>query len=210
MTHATAGGGACSSRRANGPIHKNPASNTNWLAIAHTSNGFGRRRTANTGRLFERQANTLAAWATTTAANAAPEAASSAGPVGKLCPRLGGAEHAEHPEQQRPVDERFTDRRLVEHIGARRLGAERERRQQVGADVEAEDLQHAEGQRDAAAAQGPHHERGQLGHVVGEVIGEEATDVVVGGAAMGDGGDDGGEVVVEQHEVGRLAGHVAA
>ena len=50
----------------------------------------------------------------------------------------------------------------------------------------------------------------ELGDVVGEVVGEEAADVGERRAALLDGGDDGGEVVVEQHQVGRLAGDVGA
>ena len=101
-------------------------------------------------------------------------------------------------------------RRARERARVGRLGAEGERGQQVGADVEAEDLQHAEGEREASAGQRPDDERGELGDVVGEVVGEEAADVGERRAALLDGGDDGGEVVVEQHEVGRLAGDVGA
>ena len=60
------------------------------------------------------------------------------------------------------------------------------------------------------AGERPHHERRELGHVVGEVVGEEAADVDEGGPTLLDRGDDRGEVVVEQHEVGRLAGDVGA
>ena len=42
------------------------------------------------------------------------------------------------------------------------------------------------------------------------MVGEEAADVGERRAALLDGGDDGGEVVVEQHEVGGLAGDVGA
>ena len=175
-----------------------------------------------------RQAKALAAWPITTAAKAAPDAASSACPVGKLSPGspaggdegdderghlhdgLDGAEHAEDPAQQRTVDEVAPHGRAGQGSGVGRLGAEGQGGQQVGADVEAEDLQHAEGEREPPAGQGPDHERGQLGDVVGEVVGEEAADVGERRPPLLDGGDDGGEVVVEQHEVGGLAGDVGA
>ena len=54
------------------------------------------------------------------------------------------------------------------------------------------------------------HERRQLGDVVGQVVGEEPADVGERRPALLDGGDDGGEVVVEQHQVGGLAGDVGA
>ena len=70
--------------------------------------------------------------------------------------------------------------------------------------------EHAEGQRDLAARQRPHHERGELGDVVGEVVREEAADVGERRPALLDRGDDRGEVVVEQDQVGGLARHVGA
>ncbi len=50
----------------------------------------------------------------------------------------------------------------------------------------------------------------ELGDVVGQVVGEEAADVGERGPAVADRGDDRGEVVVEQHQVGGLAGDVGA
>ena len=73
-----------------------------------------------------------------------------------------------------------------------------------------EDLEHAEGEREAPAGERPDDERRELGDVVGEVVGEEAADVGERGAALLDGGDDRGEVVVEQDEVGGFAGDVGA
>ena len=74
----------------------------------------------------------------------------------------------------------------------------------------AQDLEHAQRERERAARERPDDERRQLGDVVGEVVGQEPADVGEGRAALLDGGDDGGEVVVEQHEVGGLAGDVGA
>ena len=58
--------------------------------------------------------------------------------------------------------------------------------------------------------QRPHDERRQLGHVVGEVVREEPAHVGERGPAVHHRRHDGGEVVVEQHQVGGLAGHVGA
>ena len=81
-------------------------------------------------------------------------------------------------------------------------------RQHVGAKVHRQDLRHGQGQGDAEQ-----HE-GQVGHqfrdVGGEDVGEELADVLVHRPAFLDGGDDGGEVVVQQHQVRRLPGHVGA
>ena len=90
------------------------------------------------------------------------------------------------------------------------FGAEGECGEDVGADVEGEDLEHADGEREPPAGQCPDDERGELGDVVGEVVGEEPADVGERRASLLDGGDDGGEVVVEQHQVGGLARHVGA
>jgi hypothetical protein len=90
------------------------------------------------------------------------------------------------------------------------LGAESHRRERVGAEVEGEDLQHPQRQRESASGQCPDDEWCELGDVVGEVIGEEPTDVDVRRATLFDTADDAGEVVVEQHEVGCLARDVSA
>ena len=50
----------------------------------------------------------------------------------------------------------------------------------------------------------------QLGHVVGENVGQELADVAEDRAPLLDRVDDAGEVVVQQHHVGRLLGHVGA
>ena len=92
----------------------------------------------------------------------------------------------------------------------RGLRPEREGGQQVRADVEREHLQHGDHERDRAARHRPDDERRQLGDVVGEVVGEEPPDVLEGRPPLLDGLHDVGEVVVEQHEIGRLAGDVGA
>ena len=56
----------------------------------------------------------------------------------------------------------------------------------------------------------PDEERDELADVRGEVVAGEAADVVVDRPPLLDGGDDRGEVVVEQDQVGRLAGDVGA
>ena len=60
----------------------------------------------------------------------------------------------------------------------------------------------------------PEQDEGQVGDqfrdVGGQDVGEELADVGVDGAALLDGGDDAGEVVVQQHHVGGLAGDVGA
>ena len=175
-----------------------------------------------------RQANALAIWPSTTAVKAAPEAVGqrappAARPRTTSPPRPGRRGTRPSPRSPRPGRGRRTPGaaarpsmsrrrggRAVEHARRRRLGAQGERRQQVGADVEAEDLQHAERERDRAAGHGEDDERRELGDVVGQVVGEEPADVGERGPALLDGRDDRGEVVVEQHEVGGLPGDVGA
>jgi hypothetical protein len=91
---------------------------------------------------------------------------------------------------------------------AGRLGPERDRRKGIGTDIEGEDLEHAQGQRKTSARQRPYEERRQLGDVVGEVVGEKAPHVGEDRASLLDGGDDRGEVIVQEHEIGSLARHV--
>src|SRR5690242_10663501 len=90
------------------------------------------------------------------------------------------------------------------------LSSEGQRGQQVGSEVEEEYLEHADGEGESAAGKRPDHERGELGDVVGEVVGEEFPDVAESAAALLDRSDDGGEVVVEQNQIAGLAGDVGA
>ena len=96
------------------------------------------------------------------------------------------------------------------HLGFGRFDAQRQGRQLIGADVEHQHLKDAQGERERAAGERPDGERRQLGDVVGQVVGQEPADVAVGRAPLGDGRDDGGEVVVQQHQVGGFARHVGA
>ena len=124
--------------------------------------------------------------------------------------RLGRAEHAERTERDLTIEQPARCGRAIEGVERRRLGAERGGGQRVGAEVEGEDLQHPEREREPAAGDRPQQERRELGDVVGEVVREELAGVEERRPAQPHRLDDGGEVVVEQHQVGRLAGHVGA
>jgi hypothetical protein len=78
-------------------------------------------------------------------------------------------------------------------------------REGFGADVEREHLQHTDRERNSVARKCPYDEGRELRDVVGEVVGEEASNVGVRGAPLLDGGDDRCEIVVEQDEVRGLA-----
>ena len=100
--------------------------------------------------------------------------------------------------------------RALHHRGLRRFGAQAQRRHHVGADVDGEDLQHGERRGDQAAGEqiegGGHRLRG-----IGiEDIAQELADVVVDGAALLDGLDDGGKVVIAEDHIRRLLGHIGA
>ena len=64
------------------------------------------------------------------------------------------------------------------------------------------------------ASGNPEQDEGEIGDQLGDVgrqdVGEELADVVEDRAALLDGRDDAREVVVDQHHVGGLAGHVGA
>ena len=155
--------------------------------------------------------------------NAAPDAASRVDPFGNDVPgcqpearnaveergerdrRLDRPEQAEGAREHPTVEEVPPGEWLLERVLAGRLRTERERREHVRTDVEREDLEDADGERDRAAGEGPHHERGELRDVVGEVVREEAPDVEERGAPLLDRGDDRRELVVEQDEVGGFA-----
>ena len=221
-------GGAWPSSRAIGPMNRNPTSITSSAPIAPSRRRFEVQPTAHAGRTVLRQANALATCASTTAVKAAPDAARSVAPSGngRAGPPAGGEEdhdergelegrfdrpqHAERPDEQPPIEQVSPDRRLFEEVCAGRFGAQGERRQDVGPDVEGEHLQDADREREPAARHGPHDEGCELRDVVGQVVGEEAPDVGEGGPSLFDRGDDGREVVVEQDQVGRFTGDVGA
>ena len=127
--------------------------------------------------------------------------------------RRGGLQHAQPQvgaRQQRPGDQRFAGRpRREPHDPAMRpFGAERQRRQHVGAEVDGEDLDHGERQRDPEEHEG--EVGNQLGDVRGEDVGEELADVLEDRAPFLDRVDDAREVVVEEDHVRRLLRHVGA
>ena len=91
-----------------------------------------------------------------------------------------------------------------------RLRAERHRGKRVRPDVQREDLEHTEGEREPPSGERPDHERGEFGDVVGQVVRQEAPDVPEGRPPVLDRRHDRGEVVIEEHEVGRRPSHVRA
>ena len=181
-----------------------------------------------TGRRVLRQAKALADCPRNTAKKAAPEAVARTTSDGSASPKrqpataravtnasisITASVGPSTPNARRAtsgVDEVATVRGLVEDIGSGRLAAERHAwivsvpmsRPTICSTPRARGKD--------AAAEGPDDERGELGDVVGEVIGEEASDVAEGGPALLDGGHDRGEVVVEEDEVGGLPGDVGA
>ena len=112
---------------------------------------------------------------------------------GHLDSCFDGSEDAEHAAEHVAVDQVTAARRSLHRPRCGRLCAEGKGREQVGTDVEAEDLQDPERERDVPSRQGPDDERRQLGDVVGEVVGEEAADVGERRSSVPDGGDDRGE-----------------
>ena len=114
------------------------------------------------------------------------------------------------PLEQPPVEERRVAGAgpPLHEPGLGRLAAERQRRHHVGAEIDGQDLEDGEGGRDAQRHHG--HEGDHLGDVGGEDVGEELADVAEEAATLLDGRHQAGEVVVEQDQVGRGAGHVGA
>ena len=99
-------------------------------------------------------------------------------------------------------------RRLVHQPRFRQFRPKAKGRQQIGAEINGQDLHHREGGGDAEG----HHrqERRGLREVRHQDVGDELADVAHHAAAEAHGLDDGGEVVVEQHDVGRFTGHVCS
>ncbi len=93
-------------------------------------------------------------------------------------------------------------------VGRRFFGTQGKGRQHVGAEIDGENLDHGQRQRDAEQHEG--EVGNQLGDVRGQDVGDEFADVFIDRPAFLDGVDDGTEMVVEQHDVGRLARHVGA
>jgi hypothetical protein len=90
------------------------------------------------------------------------------------------------------------------------LAAEGERREDLGAEVDGEDLQHRQGQWDGAAGEREKEERDDFRRGMGEDVEDELADVVEDAPPGLDRGDDRGEVVVGEHHRRRLAGDVCA
>ena len=88
------------------------------------------------------------------------------------------------------------------------LGPEPQRRNEVRAEVDREDLQDREGQRDREQREGDAGH--DLWHVRRQDVGHEAPHVVEDRAALLNGVDDVGEIVLDEHHVGGFARHVAA
>ena len=189
------------SRSATGGTARKTTSSTSSTPTAHSSSGFPRRPVRTTGRVSLRHAKALASCPRTIAANAVPDAVASSAALRGLAPapaahrqhqheggqrhqRLGRAEHAERPQQHPPVGQRPHLHPPDHGPRGRLLGPQGEGRQQVGADVERQHLEHGQRRRDAARGQRPHEERRELGDVVGQVVGEEPADVRVGGPAQ--------------------------
>ena len=120
-------------------------------------------------------------------------------------------------EAERPADHVTREQVLItatgrtgHGVGLGALRAERERGQQVGADVERQDLEDRQHQRDPSRRERPYRERRELGDVVGQVIRQELPDVVERGASLLHRDDDVREAVVQQDEVRRLSRDVRA
>ncbi len=106
--------------------------------------------------------------------------------------------------RQQPLAART--RRPIHDLGMGPLGAQRQCRKHVCAEVDGKDLDHR--QRQGNAQQHIGQVRNQLGDVRSQNVGEELADVVEHRASFLDGIDDGGEMVVKQDDVGRLARHI--
>ena len=124
----------------------------------------------------------------------------------------GGNEAEEGPGagEHGPADHALAawPRGTVHQPGLGGLAAERQRGQDVGAQIDGEYLHDGQGQRDRSASQREDEERQHLGHGVGEDVADELADVVVDPPASRDSRDDRGEVVIGEHHRGGLAGHV--
>ena len=99
-------------------------------------------------------------------------------------------------------------RRTLEDALGPLAHAQGQGREDVGHQVQEEDLEREERERRAGQrGQGDHH---QLAHVTGQQVDDELPDVVEDGPPVLDGGDDGPEPVVLEDHVRRLPGHLGA
>src|SRR6185503_13923722 len=89
--------------------------------------------------------------------------------------------------------------RAAHDVRLRFLGAQSQRRQQVGAQVDRQDLGDGEGQRDVQ--QGGGDDRQDLRDIAGKDVGGEFAQIVIDRAAFLNGRHDGRKVVVGQNDV---------
>lgn len=117
---------------------------------------------------------------------------------------LQSLEEEEREQPERPSHQGPGRRLWRTTDGLRRglLGAEGEGRDQVGADVDGERLDH--GEREGDREDDVDEERYHLGDVAGEHVADEAANVLLDRAALFDCSDDSGEVVIGEHDIGCL------
>ena len=110
----------------------------------------------------------------------------------------------------RPRDQRLAriTRRTLHHVGLGRLPHERHGGQDVGHEVDPQDLQG--GQRAGQAGDDRRENDQDLRQVAGEEEVDHLAQVAVDDAALPHRADDGGEVVIDEHDVRRGPGHVGA
>ena len=194
--------------------------------MAAATAGWCAGRSARTSAVVLRQATELAIWQTAMVAKAVPEARASraarasrprpsrlqedGGEGGQRHHRLGRPEDPEGPAEDGAVDRPCgrAGRCMMPSRGGSVPSASAGSMSVPMSSARTCSTPIASGK--LPAGQRPHPERRQLGDVVGQVEGEEPADVLERRAAELDRGHDRGEVVVEQHQVGGLAGHVAA
>jgi len=78
----------------------------------------------------------------------------------------------------------------------------------IRSQIEKQDLKNIQCEGNAPTTECSDDERSEFGNVVGEVESQEAADILESRAPLLDRSHDGGEVVVEQDEIGRLASDV--
>mmetsp|Transcript_9492 Transcript_9492/g.19197 ORF Transcript_9492/g.19197 Transcript_9492/m.19197 type:complete len:511 (+) Transcript_9492:483-2015(+) len=99
-------------------------------------------------------------------------------------------------------------RRLLHDVGVGRVEAERGGGRPIGDEVDPEQLQRDEALRQSE--QRGDEDGGHLADVGRDEVADEGFHVGVDGATLLDGGHDGGEVVIGEHHVSRLLGHLRA
>ena len=107
--------------------------------------------------------------------------------------------------------EQRTSRRLrrgVQRTRRRRLRPKRHRRQEIRAKIDGEHLD--DHQRKRYREEDEDQERRQFGDVAGEHVARESTDVRLDRPSLFDSGDDRREVVIGQHDVRSLLGHLGS